>query len=90
MITIHKGYDYVQTGVRPDSGNSSNLRWSGNNTSPDEEFLVNIIVDDIPEPVEVIEVVLVCEMNCYLTQEIYTITIIDDLGKWGNYSGASE
>ena len=75
------GHDYIPAGVRPDSGNSSNLRWSGNNTSPDEEFSVNIIVDDIPEPVEVFEVVLECEMNCFLPQEVYTITIIDNLGE---------
>ena len=42
---------------------------------------MNIIVDDIPEPVEVFEVVLECEMNCFLPQEVYTITIIDDLGE---------
>ena len=76
------GHDYTPAGCEPDSGNSSNLRWSGSNTSPDEEFLVNITVDDFPEPVEVIEVVLECEMNCFILQEIYTITIIDDLGEY--------
>ncbi len=43
-----------------------------------------IIDDDIPEPVEVLEIVVECEDNgnCYLPRRSYTITIIDDQGTY--------
>ena len=47
---------------------------------------MNIIADDAPEPIEVIEVVLVCEMNCFLPQEVYTIMIADPLGQSSQFT----
>ena len=76
-----QGSGYTPTGVKPDFGGRSNLRWSGNSSLPNEKFSINITVNDIPEPVEKFEVVLECEMNCYLPQNKYTITIVDDLGE---------
>ena len=44
--------------------------------------MVTIIDDNIPEPVEVIEVQVRCEAeeNCYSPRSFYTITIVDDQG----------
>ncbi len=66
----------------------SNLRWRAGNSAPNNRFIVPIIDDDIPEPVEVLEIVVECEDkgNCYLpcTTSTYTIIIyhhyIDDQG----------
>ena len=75
------GSDYIPVGVRPESGESSNLRWNAGNISlTNDHFNVNITSDNIPEPVEVFEVVLVCEINCFPARKVYSVTIIDDLG----------
>ena len=54
------------------------LTLSGNNSLSQERFSVSITADGKQEPPEVFEVVLVCEMNCFLPQEVYTITIVND------------
>ncbi len=62
----------------------NNLEWRPGNSVPFNRFLVPIIDDDIPEPVEVLEIVVKCEDkgNCYLPRQTYTITIIDDQGMY--------
>ena len=42
---------------------------------------MDILDDDVPEPVEYLEVVLTCDgnENCYIPQSVYRITIIDDI-----------
>ena len=55
--------------------------WNKNSSLPIEKFVVNIVSDEIPEPVEVFNVVLECEINCFLPQEVYSVTIVDDLGE---------
>ena len=45
-------------------------------------FVVTILDDDVPEPVEFVEVQVVCaaDENCYSPRSFYTITIVDDQG----------
>ncbi|XP_064385904.1 uncharacterized protein LOC135334578 isoform X3 [Halichondria panicea] len=73
------GKDFNSTGLFRGTGNS-NLEWRIGNSAPNVQFIVPIIDDDIPEPVEVLEIVVECEDygNCYLPRRSYTITIIDD------------
>ena len=82
MGFIHAGMDYVATGVRPDSGANSNLRFRSTRNTPNNAFIVMIMDDDTPEPIEVIDVFLECEAveNCYAPQDRYTITIVDPDG----------
>ena len=77
------GEDYHLTGFCRGTGNS-NLEWRPGNSAPNVRFIVPIIDDDIPEPVEVLEIVVECEdnENCYLPRRTYTITIIDDQGTY--------
>ena len=52
---------------------NNNLRWRGAGISvPNNRFIVLIIDDDIPEPVEI---VVECDdtENCYLPRQTYTI-----------------
>ncbi len=79
---MHADSDYTTTGLRPGEGNS-NLRWRRAAIFPNNRFIVSILVDSIPEPVEVVEVVVACDgnENCYLPRTRYTITIIDDEGE---------
>ena len=76
------GNDYTAAGVRPDSGVNSNLRFKRDRNTPIRAFTVTILDDDTPEPVEVIQVQVRCEVerNCYSPRSFYTITIIDDQG----------
>lgn len=78
---LHAGSDYTTTGLRPGDGNS-NLRWRRDAKFPNNQFTVSIKVDNIPEPVEVVEVIVACDgnENCYLPRTRYSITIIDDEG----------
>ncbi len=78
-ISFVAGSDYNTAGVIPGSGNS-NLRYRTNRPTPNQPFVVQILDDDILEPVEVIDVILECEAveNCYAPQRMYTITIVDD------------
>ena len=75
------GSDYNFAGTRPGEF-SSNLRFYRIRNTPSILFMVPILDDDIPEPVEVIHVQVVCENNenCYSPRSFYTITIIDDQG----------
>ncbi len=79
----HAGKDFNSTGLFRGTGNS-NLEWRIGNSAPNVQFIVPIIDDDIPEPVEVLEIVVECEDygNCYLPRRSYTITIIDDQGMY--------
>ncbi len=81
------GEDYNSTGLLRGSGNS-NLEWRTGNSVPNVRFIVPIIDDDIPEPVEVLEIVVECENNgnCYLPRQVYTITIIDDQGAYSYHA----
>lgn len=60
----------------------SNLRFSSNQNLPDRNFTVEILNDDVAEPVEYLEVRLACDgnENCYFPRSSYTITIVDDQG----------
>ncbi len=73
------GSDYNIAGVIPGSG-SSNLRYSSTSNIPNNAFTVQILDDDILEAVEVIDVFLECAAreNCYVPQNRYTITIVDN------------
>ena len=66
-------------GVRPGGGNS-NLRFRRDRNTPNSPFMMTILDDDVPEPVEVIQVQVMCEdeENCYCPRSFYTITIIDN------------
>ena len=66
-----------------DPGANSNLRWRANRPDPNIEFMVVILDDNVPEPVEYLEVVLTCDgnENCYIPQSVYRITIIDEQGR---------
>ena len=84
---FHTGEDYGSTGLLPGTpGNCSKLEWRAGNSTLNNCFLVPIIDDDIPEPIEVFEIFVECEANgnCYLPRQQYTITIIDDQGTY-NY-----
>ena len=76
------GSDYTAAGVNPDSGGNSNLRYRRDRTTPLNPFTVDILDDDVPEPVEVVQVQLRCEdgENCYSPRSVYTMTIVDDQG----------
>ncbi|XP_064385779.1 uncharacterized protein LOC135334492 isoform X2 [Halichondria panicea] len=76
-LTATEGNDFNSTQGTTDS---SNLVWRAGNSAPNVRFTVPIINDDIPEPNEVLEIEIRCEDNgnCYIPQQIYTITIIDD------------
>ncbi|XP_064386944.1 uncharacterized protein LOC135335380 isoform X3 [Halichondria panicea] len=78
-VSATEGEDYNSTGLFRGTGNN-NLEWRIGNSAPNVLFIVPIIDDDIPEPVEVLEIVVECEDNgnCYLPRRSYTITIIDD------------
>ncbi len=83
VIIFLLGKDYGSTGLLPGTlGNSSKLEWRAGNSTPNNQFIVSIIDDDIPEPVEVLEIFVECEANenCYLPRQRYTITIVDDQG----------
>ena len=77
------GADYNSTGLHPGKG-KSNLIWKRHTSAPIAQFIVPIIDDDIPEPIEVLEIFVECEKNrnCYLPRQRYTITIIDDQGTY--------
>ena len=81
LYFLNAGEDYISTGLRPRIGNS-NLRWAAGNTFPNRRFIVPIIDDDIPEPIEKLEVLIECDgnHNCFIPQRSYTITIVDDQG----------
>ncbi|XP_064397880.1 uncharacterized protein LOC135344578 [Halichondria panicea] len=81
-LSATEGEDCTLTGVRPGSGNS-NMRWRRRNSAPVNRFIVPIIDDDIPEPIEKLEIFVECDAseNCYLPRQSYTITIIDDQGQ---------
>ncbi len=75
---------FLLTGEDYNSPGNSNLEWRIGNSVPNVRFIVPIIDDNIPEEVEVLEIVVDCEDNgnCYLPRQIYTITIIDDQGTY--------
>lgn len=75
------GSDYIA--VNPAPGVISNLRFRANRLTPNVPFDVQIINDDVPEPIEYLEVVITCDgnENCYIPQSVHTITIIDDQGR---------
>ncbi len=85
MISMHAGSDYLPPVRMYNDGPDQfgNLRWRAGNTFPNRPFMVRIVNDDIPEPVEVMEVIVQCiaTENCYLPRSVYTITIIDDEGE---------
>ena len=72
---------FLLTGEDYNSPGNSNLEWRIGNSVPNVRFIVPIIDDNIPEEVEVLEIVVDCG-NCYLPRQIYTITIIDDQGTY--------
>ena len=79
-LFIHAdGSDYTAV----DLGANSNLRWRANRPDPNRAFMVEILDDDVPEPVEYLEVVLTCDgsENCYIPRSVYRITIIDEEGR---------
>ncbi len=91
---MYAGSDYEPPERRTNEGPDQfgNLRWraateeqklQGTERFPNRRFMVTILDDDIPEPVEVVEVVVQCVLleNCYLPRTVYTITIIDDQGE---------
>ncbi len=94
MSSMYAGSDYEPPERRNNEGPDEfgNLRWRA---ATEEEqlqrterfsnrrFMVTILDDDIPEPVEVVEVVVQCIPleNCYLPRTVYTVTIIDDQGE---------
>ena len=81
-LFIHAaGSDYTANDPAP--GANSNLRWRANRPDPNREFTVVILDDNVPEPVEYLEVVLTCDgnENCYIPQSVYRITIIDTQGR---------
>lgn len=73
--------DYITAGTRPGQGNS-NLRWRANAQTPNDQMRVTILDDNVPEPAEVIEVIVECDgnENCFIPQRMYTITIVDEQG----------
>ena len=73
--------DFVFAGVRPGEG-VSNLRFKKNSDTPNNPFTVTIINNSESEPVETVEVRVVCEENCYLPRTIYTITIVDPASEY--------
>ncbi|XP_064385961.1 uncharacterized protein LOC135334617 isoform X2 [Halichondria panicea] len=79
-LSATEGEDYKSTDLLRGTDNSAILEWRPGNSVPNVRFIVPIIDDDIPEPVEVLEIVVECEDNgnCYLPRRSYTITIIDD------------
>ncbi len=86
--SMHVGSDYADPPPQNNGGldDQGNLRWRIINspTLPNVPYVVTILDDDIPEPVEVVEVIVQCvaRENCYLPRTRYTITIIDDQGEW--------
>ncbi len=50
------------------------------------DLLCPLIDDDNPEPVEVLEILVECDENCYLPQQVYTTTIIDDQGAYSYHA----
>ena len=82
-LFIHAaGSDYTANDPAPEA--NSNLRWKTRNAVPNREFTVDIHADDVPEPVEYLEVVLNCDgnENCYIPRSVYRITIIDNQGRF--------
>ena len=88
-ISMHAGSDYTAPPPQRNGGldQNGNLRWGRDGaTLPNVAYEVTILNDDIPEPVEVVEVMVQCVAteNCYLPRTRYTITIIDDQGECEN------
>ncbi len=88
MSSMHAGSDYTAPPLRNNGGRyrNGNLRWRVGSITPNNPYVVTILDDDIPEPVEVVEVIVQCvaRENCYLPRARYTITIIDDQGERTN------
>ena len=86
MTSMHAGSDYSDPPPQRNGGleQNGNLRWGRGAMTPNTPYVVTILDDDIPEPVEVVEVIVQCVAgeNCYLPRTRYTITIIDDQGEW--------
>ena len=82
-VNLPAGNDFNSTQGTTDS---SNLVWRAGNSAPNVRFTVPIINDDTLEPDEVLEIEIQCENNgnCYIPQQIYTITIIDDQGTYNS------
>ena len=82
---FHAGSDYNDPQPQNNGGptENGNLRWRAGDTLPRVPYVVTILDDDIPEPVEMVEVMVQCvaRENCYLPRTRYTITIIDDQGE---------
>ena len=85
LSSMHTGSDYSPPPRQPNDrlDQNGNLRWRAEETFPNRAYEVSILDDDIPEPVEVVEVMVQCVRveNCYLPRSVYTITIIDDQGE---------
>ncbi|XP_064387691.1 uncharacterized protein LOC135335916 [Halichondria panicea] len=84
-LTAEEDSDYTAPPSQRNGGldQNGNLRWGRDgSTLPNVAYEVTILDDDIPEPVEVVEVMVQCVAieNCYLPRARYTITIIDDQG----------
>ncbi len=64
------------------------MRWRRRNSAPNNRFIVPIIDDEIPEPIEKLEIFVECDAseNCYLPRQSYTITIIDDQGTYSYHA----
>ena len=59
MSILISGMDYTTSGLRPGQG-ISNLRFAAIRDTPNNPFTVEIINDDEPEPLEVIDIFLEC------------------------------
>ncbi|XP_064387505.1 uncharacterized protein LOC135335846 isoform X3 [Halichondria panicea] len=83
-LSAIEGSDYNDPQPQNNGGptQNGNLRWRAGDTLPRVPYVVTILDDDTPEPVEVVEVIVQCVAgeNCYLPRTRYTITIIDDQG----------
>ncbi|XP_064387621.1 uncharacterized protein LOC135335889 isoform X1 [Halichondria panicea] len=83
-LSAIEGSDYNDPQPQNNGGptENGNLRWRAGDTLPRVPYVVTILDDDTPEPVEVVEVMVQCvaRENCYLPRTRYTITIIDDQG----------
>ncbi|XP_064387502.1 uncharacterized protein LOC135335845 isoform X3 [Halichondria panicea] len=83
-LSAIEGSDYSDPPPQRNGGpeQNGNLRWGRGAMTPNTPYVVTILDDDIPEPVEVVEVIVQCVAgeNCYLPRTRYTITIIDDQG----------
>ncbi|XP_064387511.1 uncharacterized protein LOC135335851 isoform X2 [Halichondria panicea] len=83
-LSAIEGSDYNDPPPQNNGGptQNGNLRWRAGDTLLHVPYVVTILDDDTPEPVEVVEVIVQCVAgeNCYLPRTRYTITIIDDQG----------